>query len=365
MSRNRPLAILVCLLSLLRYTSATADPSDDYWSAYASRFVQQDGRVVDTGAGGISHSEAEGTAMLLAERHDDRDKFDKIWAWTRNNLGGRKDGLMIWGWHPEGRTHAPDKNNATDGDLLIAWALAEAAERWKVPALHDSAVSLAHAILTHLLRETGAGPVLLPGTNGFEGAKGIVINLSYEVLPAYHVLDAVDPDPAWKRLADTAHVLLGRHARGTSCCRRTQSLSPRDGGRPGNPRTGAVVRQATSFRLRCDPHSPLSGLGRCQRQELWPFQQFWEYFDKLPFHPAWVDVADDSVTRADIPGRFHQYSQAGRTGRQAGRHGGAVRTPRGQGGLLFRQPDGADIPRLAGPLRPEIERDRVRPNGRK
>ena len=303
MFRCRSIILLACLLSIFRNTGAMADPSGDDWAAYANRFVLADGRVVDTGAGGISHSEAEGTAMLLAERHDDRDRFDKIWTWTRTNLGGRKDGLMIWGWHPEGHTHAPDKNNATDGDLLIAWALAEAGDRWKVPAFHESAISLAHAIVTHLLRETGAGPVLLPGINGFEGAKGLVINLSYEVLPAFRVLDAVAPDPVWKRLADTAHVLFAQARTGRFSLPTDWTFVPK-GWKSGAPGLAPWADKPPRFgydAIRIPLYLAWAG---ADGRELWPFQQFWAYFDTLPFHPAWVDVTDNSVPLDNMPPGF-------------------------------------------------------------
>ena len=36
------------------------------WAAYRDRFVLADGRVVDDGNGGISHSEGQGYGLLLA-----------------------------------------------------------------------------------------------------------------------------------------------------------------------------------------------------------------------------------------------------------------------------------------------------------
>jgi endo-1,4-beta-D-glucanase Y len=91
--------------------------------------VTAEGRVVDNANGGISHSEGQGYAMLIAERLDDRPTFETIWRWTQSNLLVRGDGLAAWRWSPE-TPHVADHNNATDGDLLIAWALAQASDRW-------------------------------------------------------------------------------------------------------------------------------------------------------------------------------------------------------------------------------------------
>jgi len=280
-----------------------ADPSGDNWAAYAAKFVMADGRVVDTGGGGISHSEAEGTAMLLAERHDDRDRFDRIWAWTRANLGGRKDGLFVWGWHPDGKTRQPDKNNATDGDLLIGWALAEAGARWKLPAYHEAATALAKAILTKMLRETSAGPVLLPGSVGFESPRGLVINLSYEVLPAYRALDTVYPNPNWKRLGDTAHTLFAQARIGRFSLPTDWTFVPKDWqtGTPGLVPWSEKPPRFGYDAIRIPLYLAWAG---ADGRELWPFQQFWAFFDNLPFHPAWVDVVEDAVPLDNMPPGF-------------------------------------------------------------
>ena len=78
----------------------------------------------------ISHSEGQGYGMLLAVAARDRASFERIWNWTRANLMVRDDQLIAWRWEPNARPAVADMNNATDGDILIAWALAEAAEFW-------------------------------------------------------------------------------------------------------------------------------------------------------------------------------------------------------------------------------------------
>src|SRR5260370_31388000 len=111
----------------------------DAWRAYASKFTTPDGRVIDDANGGISHREGQGYALLIALRAGDRAGFDRLWTWTAGNLEVRGDHLAAWRWDPAHEPHVADRNSATDGDLLIPWALAEAGAKWHVPADTDAA----------------------------------------------------------------------------------------------------------------------------------------------------------------------------------------------------------------------------------
>lgn len=185
----------------------------DQWARYRSRFIFPDGRLSDNGNGGVSHSEGQGFAMLLAAFAGDETTFRRLWGWTRRELAVRPDGLFAWRWRPGDDPHVADTNNATDGDLLIAWALAEGAKRWHDAALAESARDLARAILRQATADTPAGPVLMPGVAGFgagDMADGPVVNLSYWVFPALDVLAGVAPDPAWARLRATGLALVAR-----------------------------------------------------------------------------------------------------------------------------------------------------------
>jgi len=57
--------------------------------------------------------------MLFAVHYGDRAAFDLAWQWTQRNLQVRDDALMAWRWDPKGGV--TDKNDAADGDILIAW----------------------------------------------------------------------------------------------------------------------------------------------------------------------------------------------------------------------------------------------------
>jgi endo-1,4-beta-D-glucanase Y len=204
MPRNEPRAILLALLLLLS-GNAPGDPAAD-WEGYRQAFIRDDGRVVDSGNQGISHSEGQAFAMLLATGNGDRESFDRLWHWTRGHLGVREDGLFAWKWQPgEGVT---DSNNASDGDLMLAWALLRAARRWGEPAYARAGRDIAAALRRKLVRVTDHGTVLLPGARGFEHAGRITVNLSYWVFPALQTLIEDGRDPVWQHLLDDGLRLL-------------------------------------------------------------------------------------------------------------------------------------------------------------
>ncbi|MFC7610135.1 glycosyl hydrolase family 8 [Teichococcus aestuarii] len=100
------------------------------WQRFRRAFLRPEGRVVDTGNQGVSHSEGQGWALYCAERCDDRVHFDRIWNWTRQVLSRPQDRLLAWRYMPGGINPVPDRNNAADGDLFIAASLLLAGQRW-------------------------------------------------------------------------------------------------------------------------------------------------------------------------------------------------------------------------------------------
>jgi endoglucanase len=148
-------------------------------------------------------------------------------------------------------------NNASDGDVLIAWALAEAAELWADAAHRAAGRRIAVEIGRKLvLFKTGEGAVLLPGVAGFsaqERPDGPVVNLSYYVFPAFARLGVVAPEIDWAGLARTGLDQL-RAARFGPAELPTDWISLRDGApRPADGFPPAIL-------LQCDPHSALSRL---------------------------------------------------------------------------------------------------------
>ena len=181
------------------------------WEAFKARFLAADGRITDDGNKGISHTEGQGYGMLLAVHANDRAAFDKIWGFASKELYIRKDGLAVWKWDPDQTPHTPDQNNATDGDMLIAWALAEAGAHWKEAKLNASAKQIALAIGRNAVGSSDYGPVLRPGAVGFgvlDSEDGPVVNLSYWVYPAFDALKGVAPDVNWAGFRASGLALL-------------------------------------------------------------------------------------------------------------------------------------------------------------
>lgn len=173
------------------------------WQAYAGRFLDATGRIVDDANGAISHSEGQGYGLILALAADDRASFERIWSFTRTQMLLRSDGLSVWSWR-QAQPHVPDINNASDGDLLIAYALAMAGRAWQAPDYTAAATGLARALGKAAIVNEGGNTLLLPGVAGFsaeERSDGPVVNLSYWVFEALPVLQQLAPEIEWQKLA--------------------------------------------------------------------------------------------------------------------------------------------------------------------
>lgn len=212
------LALLAALLPApraLAQPGAWQPPPLSEWTAYHRRFLAPDGRIIDTANGGISHTEGQGYSMFFAVFFNDRERFERMWRWTRRNLSRPSDGLFAWRYTPHGSFAVNDPNNATDGDIFLAWALARAADVWDVPEYRVQAERIARAILACCVREHRARTVMLPGINGFVSAEGTVVNLSYYAFPALRALSRIAPDRGWAALEQDGLALLaeGRFGR--------------------------------------------------------------------------------------------------------------------------------------------------------
>lgn len=186
--------------------------SSDIWIRYKERFVSPAGRVVDTGNGGTSHSEGQGYGLLLAVAADDRETFDSILAWTNQNLFIRDDNLAAW--TVAGERASEGANDAADGDILIAWALAEAADLWKDPKYLARARAMARDIAAELIKaDRRFGLLLAPAVHGFSAAErpdGPIVNPSYWIFPAFARLKQIYPEADWGALAASGLALIDR-----------------------------------------------------------------------------------------------------------------------------------------------------------
>ena len=188
---------------------ATIDPQA--WASYKAKFLDPSGRIIDNGNGNISHSEGQGYGLLLAYLANSPADFEQIWYFTRTELLLRDDGLAAWKWDPATTPHVADTNNASDGDLLIAYALALAGSAWDKKDYLSEAAHMAQAILSHVVVHAGGRTVLLPGAGGFGAADredGPVVNPSYWVYEALPVMALLAPSENWEKLKNDGLSLL-------------------------------------------------------------------------------------------------------------------------------------------------------------
>lgn len=177
--------------------------SAEEWAIYKARFIDPSGRVIDNGNDNISHSEGQGYGLMLAYLAGNRADFELIWYFTETEFLVRSDGLSVWKWDPRAKPHVTDVNNATDGDILIAYALALAGAGWREPSYVSSAAQMAKAVHdTTVLRQRDR-VYLLPGAAGFSAKDredGPVVNSSYWVFEALPVLKLLAPSDDWDKI---------------------------------------------------------------------------------------------------------------------------------------------------------------------
>lgn len=203
--------LVAAMLALAMALPARATIPAEAWQLYRQKFVMPDGRVVDDANGNISHSESQGYGLLLAYLAGDRSTFARILAFTRTELLIRDDGLAAWRWDPNATPHVTDINNASDGDLLIAYALALAGAGWNMPNYTAAARQLARALAKVALLKRNDETWLMPGGQGFSEAErsdGPVVNPSYWIFEAFPVLSRLTEDRGWLQAQATGLKLL-------------------------------------------------------------------------------------------------------------------------------------------------------------
>lgn len=178
--------------------------ASNFWTLWRDRFVSAEGRVVDNGNGGVSHSEGQSYGLILAYQANDRDTFERIARWTRDNLSRPDMALHAWRYDPRQPVPVSDPNNATDGDLVIAWALALAGKRWSVQEWLDRSAQIRKAIKAHCVISRYGHSLLLPGIVSFVEAKQVTLNLSYFAWPALDYFARIDGKGEWGAVISSA-----------------------------------------------------------------------------------------------------------------------------------------------------------------
>lgn len=282
----------ICAILLL---AGSAQATTSGWDSFKSRFVTAEGRVIDTANNNVSHTEGQGYGMLLAVANDDRATFDRLWQWTRSQLGNPQNDLFYWRYTPDTDNPVEDKNNASDGDVLLAWALQRAAQKWQVESYQQASDRIQRAIVRLDVMKFGGYTVLLPGAQGFNKTSQIVLNPSYFLFQAWREFGEHSHLQVWNTLINDGFTLLGKLSFG-------KSGLPLDW--VGLNADGSVV-PATGYSNRFsydairvplniwwyDPHSPA----------LEPFQRIWQGYGRAKT-PAWFDVLSNSSAPYHLDG---------------------------------------------------------------
>jgi len=200
-------------------------PCGDTWPEWAQvreRLMSPDGRIMDP-KHPRQHTVSEGQAygLFFALVGNDRGGFERLLQWTEGNLAGGDLTARLpawqWGQRDDGSWGVIDPNPATDADLWIVYALAEAGRLWQVPRYSSLAALMAQRLLRErLVQLPGLGPTLLPGPQGFvlEGGRHR-LNPSYLPLQQMRWLVRTYADPQWRAVYEAAQkIVLGSLPKG-------------------------------------------------------------------------------------------------------------------------------------------------------
>jgi len=284
------LSLLLCIMVMPASANAGFNAGDPGWQAYKTRFLLPEGRIIDTANGDVSHTEGQGWGMFLAVQFDDHRAFDKIWQWTEANLARPDIALNAWRYDPQAQPPVADDNNATDGDLFVAWSLQLAADRWGEDRYAQRSDAIRGAIRDNLIDNVGGYQVLLPGLEGFRHDTFANINLSYWVIPALRDFAARYPDEPWQVVIDSGRQLLERAQFGShelpADWLRLQTSGELTPAEDWPPRFGFE-------NIRTPLYFTWGGARNVDTLE--NIARFWDQ----PTPPAWVDVNSDET--ADYP----------------------------------------------------------------
>lgn len=279
----------ICCIGLL---IGSAQAAASGWDSFKSRFVSSEGRVIDTANNNVSHTEGQGYGMLLAVANDDRVTFDRLWQWTRSQLGNPQNDLFYWRYTPGSANPVADKNNAADGDVLLAWALQRAAQKWQVESYQQASDRIQRAIVKLDVVTFGGHTVLLPGAQGFNKSSYVVLNPSYFLFQAWREFGERSHLQVWNKLIEDGLDLLGKLHFGNSGLPLDWVALNADGSvAPAIGYSSRFSYDAIRVPLNIwwyDPHS----------LALVPFQQVWQGYSRM-MAPAWFDVL------ANTPAPYH------------------------------------------------------------
>lgn len=191
-----------------------AMPWPQLWLAYRSRFINNQGRVIDYSANdGFTTSEGQAYALFFSLVANDQALFRLILGWTNANLANGALGARLpawkWGKGSDG-WGVLDNNSASDADSWLAYSLVCAGRRWNDDTLFDMGAKLATLIIAVETASIGKLRFLLPGAWYFPRHQPWVINPSYTPLFLAEGLAHATQSAGWRKIATSFPTLLAR-----------------------------------------------------------------------------------------------------------------------------------------------------------
>ena len=167
---------------------------------FLDTYVEPGGRVRRIDENDDTVSEGQAYALLISLGLDDELRFQTVWSWTQQNLQQR-DGLLAWHW---AQGQVVDAQPAIDADVLTAYALALASQRFDRPDLLEDAKQVARAVLETATIPAREGRILVPPW----ATQRRLVNPSYLVPTAMAGLAHFTGDDEWLQVEHSARLLV-------------------------------------------------------------------------------------------------------------------------------------------------------------
>lgn len=204
--RSSPQALLLALLAGLTWSfpaQSELPAWQNLWTAYAARFIETQGRVVDFQRDGATTSEGQAYVLFFQLVANDRAGFARSLRWTQDNLAGgnldRTPPAWLWGQRDDGSYGVLDAEPATDADLWLAYVLLEAGRLWQQADYTRIGRALLEQVAGSRIVQAGDwGLVLLPGSHPhWRGSSRLTLNPSYLVPFQLRRFMREAPDAPW------------------------------------------------------------------------------------------------------------------------------------------------------------------------
>lgn len=218
-SRRRHYAVILLGFLVSTMSAYAASLSWPLWDAYAGRFIDGQGRVVDPQGNDRTTSEGQSYALFFSLVDNDRARFDQVLHWTQVNMaGGNLSAHLpgwLWGKAKDGSWKQLDANSAADSDIWIAYSLSEAGRLWNEPRYSTLAQGMLRQIARLEVAELpGFGLMLMPGPTPLFAHKATwTVNPCYVPLFIFERLTVVDPVGPWGAIAMNIPRLIKLSAR--------------------------------------------------------------------------------------------------------------------------------------------------------